>query len=44
MGIKIFVFQHMLGLLPSCFADRSIYVPIQCGRPVQARVCQRGIQ
>lgn len=34
MGIKIFVFQHMLGLLPSCFADRSIYVPIQCGRAI----------
>lgn len=33
--IKIFVFQHFETILPDCFDDRSIYVPIQCGRALQ---------
>ena len=31
MNIKIFVLQHAPVELPSCFADRTIYVPMQCG-------------
>ena len=30
--IRIFVFQHFETILPECFANSSIYVPIQCGR------------
>jgi len=29
--IKIFVVRHCAGKLPSCFDDRSIYYPINCG-------------
>lgn len=32
MNIKVFVFQHFPCRLPGPFADRSIYVPVQCGR------------
>ena len=32
MNIKIFVFQHFPCRLPGLFADRSVYVPVQCGR------------
>ncbi len=35
--IKIFVFQHFNVELPECFADRSIYVPLQGGK--QHSVC-----
>lgn len=34
MDIKIFVFQHFPCGLPDCFSDRSVYVPIQCGRAI----------
>ena len=30
--IKIFVFQHFDTQLPECFADRTIYIPIDAGR------------
>lgn len=38
MDIKIFVFQHMPCSLPECFADREIYVPIQCGRAINEKL------
>jgi len=30
--VKIFVLQHAPCELPSCYSDRGVYVPIQCGR------------
>ena len=30
--IKVFVFQHFNTQLPECFADRTIYIPIDAGR------------
>lgn len=38
MNIKIFVFQHFPCRLPNCFADDSIYVPMQCGRAINAAI------
>ena len=38
MDIRIFVFQHMQCQLPSCFADRKVYTPIQCGRAINAPI------
>lgn len=34
MNVKIFVLQHAPCELPDCFADRTVYTPIQCGRSV----------
>ena len=31
-NIKIFVFQHFNTRLPECFADRTMYIPIDAGR------------
>ncbi|MBR2773071.1 MAG: DUF4422 domain-containing protein [Bacteroidales bacterium] len=36
--IKIFVFQHTPCQLPQCFSDRSIYVPVQCGRAINEKI------
>lgn len=38
MYIRLFVFQHMPCRLPDCFADKSIYTPIQCGRAVNKEI------
>lgn len=38
MNIRIFVFQHTPCQLPACFADKSIYTPIQCGRAINQAI------
>ena len=38
MNVKIFVLQHAPGKLPDCFADKTIYRPIQCGSALHAPI------
>lgn len=36
--IKIFVLQHAPVTLPSCYADRTTYIPMQCGAAINSPV------
>lgn len=37
-NVRIFVLQHAPCKLPECFADRNVYVPLQCGRALHPAI------